>query len=75
MYSKNNSYEVVIFLSGYEVHFLKCQVPLGKSMLTLLKYCSFGKLEFKVNTKVALILGKAALGVEEKKHGFVGFRV
>lgn len=52
------------------------QVPLGKDMLTLLKYCGFGKLKFKVNTKVYLILEKAALSVEEKKkYGFVGFKV
>lgn len=44
------------------------QVPLGKDMLTLLKYCGFGKLKFKVNTKVYLILEKATLSVEEKKN-------
>lgn len=51
------------------------QVPLGKGMLTLLKYCSFGILKFKVNTKLDLILEKAAPGVEEKKHVFVGFKI
>lgn len=44
------------------------QVPPGKGMLTLLKYCGFGKLKFKVITKVDLILEKAALSVEEKKN-------
>lgn len=66
-----------IFIMKWSVHFLKClfQVPLGKGMLTVLKYCGFGKLKFMVNTKVDLILEKAALSVEEKKDVFVGFKV
>lgn len=42
-------------------------MPLGKDMLTLLKYCGFGTPKFKVNAKVYLIREKAALSVEEEK--------
>lgn len=48
-------------------------MPLGKRMLTLLKYCGLGKLKFKVNIKVDLILEKAALSVE--KTYFLGFKI
>lgn len=50
------------------------QVPLAKGMLTLLKYCGYEKLKFKVNTKLDLILEKAALSVERKNMFLLDLR-